>query len=206
MAAEVLANELRLDLYRIDLSGVVSKYIGETEKNLRRVFDAAEDGGAILFFDEADALFGKRSEVKDSHDRYANIEINYLLQRMEAYRGLAILATNMQERARPGVPAPAALHRRLPVPGCAPARGDLAAGLPAPATPTDGLDCDRLARLNDRRRQHPQHRPQRRLPRRQRRRAISMGHLMQAARTEYAKMERLIGEAEFGRFASGGAR
>lgn len=96
MAAEVIANELRLNLYRIDLSAVVSKYIGETEKNLRRLFDAAEDGGAILFFDEADALFGKRSEVKDSHDRYANIEINYLLQRMEAFRGLAILATNMR--------------------------------------------------------------------------------------------------------------
>src|SRR3989440_8648996 len=96
MAAEVIANELRLNLYRIDLSAVVSKYIGETEKNLRRLFDTAEDGGAILFFDEADALFGKRSEVKDSHDRYANIEINYLLQRIEAYRGLAILATNMK--------------------------------------------------------------------------------------------------------------
>ncbi len=96
MAAEVIANHLHLNLYRIDLSAVVSKYIGETEKNLRRLFDAAEDGGAILFFDEADALFGKRSEVKDSHDRYANIEINYLLQRMEAYRGLAVLATNMK--------------------------------------------------------------------------------------------------------------
>ena len=96
MAAEVIANELRLNLYRIDLSAVVNKYIGETEKNLRRLFDAAEDGGAILFFDEADALFGKRSEVKDSHDRYANIEINYLLQRIESYRGLAILATNMK--------------------------------------------------------------------------------------------------------------
>ena len=79
MAAEVLANDLRLNLYRIDLSSVVSKYIGETEKNLRRLFDAAEDSGAILFFDEADALFGKRSEVKDSHDRYANIEVDYLL-------------------------------------------------------------------------------------------------------------------------------
>ncbi len=96
MAAEVLAHELRLDLYRIDLSSVVSKYIGETEKNLRRVFDAAEEGGAILLFDEADALFGKRSEVKDSHDRYANIEVSYLLQRMEAYRGLAILTTNLK--------------------------------------------------------------------------------------------------------------
>jgi hypothetical protein len=96
MAAEILANHLQLNLYRIDLSAVVSKYIGETEKNLRRLFDAAEDGGALLFFDEADALFGKRSEVKDSHDRYANIEINYLLQRLEAYQGLAILATNMK--------------------------------------------------------------------------------------------------------------
>jgi len=96
MAAEVLANALSLDLYRIDLSAVVSKYIGETETNLRKVFDAAEAGGAILFFDEADALFGKRTEVKDSHDRYANIEINYLLQRMESFCGLAILATNMK--------------------------------------------------------------------------------------------------------------
>ena len=96
MAAEVIAKELNLHLYRIDLSAVVSKYIGETEKNLRRLFDAAEEGGAILFFDEADALFGKRSEVKDSHDRYANIEINYLLQRIESYRGLAILATNLK--------------------------------------------------------------------------------------------------------------
>lgn len=96
MAAEVIANHLRLNLYRIDLSAVVSKYIGETEDNLRRLFDAAEDGGAILLFDEADALYGKRTEVKDSHDRYANIEISYLLQRMEAYRGLAILTTNMK--------------------------------------------------------------------------------------------------------------
>lgn len=96
MAAEVLAHELHLDLYRIDLSAVVSKYIGETEKNLRRLFDSAEDCGAILLFDEADALFGKRSEVKDSHDRYANIEVSYLLQRMEAYRGLAILTTNIK--------------------------------------------------------------------------------------------------------------
>jgi SpoVK/Ycf46/Vps4 family AAA+-type ATPase len=91
LAAEVLANELHLDLYRIDLSSVVSKYIGETEKNLRRVFDAAEEGGVILLFDEADALFGKRSEVKDSHDRHANIEVSYLLQRMESYPGLAQL-------------------------------------------------------------------------------------------------------------------
>jgi hypothetical protein len=94
LAAEVLANELHLDLYRIDLASVVSKYIGETEKNLKRVFDAGEDSGAILLFDEADALFGKRSDVRDAHDRYANIEVSYLLQRMEAYSGLAILTTN----------------------------------------------------------------------------------------------------------------
>jgi SpoVK/Ycf46/Vps4 family AAA+-type ATPase len=96
MAAEVIANALGLSLYRIDLSAVVSKYIGETEKNLRKLFDAAEEGGCILFFDEADALFGRRSEVKDSHDRYANIEVNYLLQRLENFHGLAILATNMK--------------------------------------------------------------------------------------------------------------
>ena len=97
MAAEVIAKELELDLYRIDLSGVVSKYIGETEKNLDRVFTAAQNANAILFFDEADALFGKRSEVKDAHDRYANIEVSYLLQKMEEYDGLAILATNLRQ-------------------------------------------------------------------------------------------------------------
>jgi SpoVK/Ycf46/Vps4 family AAA+-type ATPase len=97
MAAEIIANELELDLYRIDLAGVVSKYIGETEKNLDRVFSAAEDANAILFFDEADALFGKRSEVRDSHDRYANLEISYLLQKMEEHEGVAILATNLRQ-------------------------------------------------------------------------------------------------------------
>ncbi|ESQ14655.1 MAG TPA: ATP-binding protein [Chromatiaceae bacterium] len=97
MAAEVLANALDLPLYRIDLAGVVNKYVGETEKNLRRIFAAAEQSGTILFFDEADALFGKRTDVKDSHDRYANIEVNYLLQLMENYSGLAILATNRRQ-------------------------------------------------------------------------------------------------------------
>ena len=97
MAAEVLAGRLGLDLYAIDLAGVVSKYIGETEKNLDRVFTAATDSNAVLFFDEADALFGKRSEVRDAHDRYANVEISYLLQKMEEYEGVAVLATNMRQ-------------------------------------------------------------------------------------------------------------
>jgi SpoVK/Ycf46/Vps4 family AAA+-type ATPase len=97
MAAEVMARELGLDLYKIDLSSVVSKYIGETEKNLDRIFRAAANTNAILFFDEADALFGKRSEVRDSHDRYANIEISYLLQKMEEHDGITILATNLRQ-------------------------------------------------------------------------------------------------------------
>ncbi|MGH8601465.1 MAG: ATP-binding protein, partial [Gammaproteobacteria bacterium] len=97
MAAEVIANELGLDLYKIDLSGVVSKYIGETEKNLDRIFTAAGNANAILLFDEADALFGKRSEVRDSHDRYSNIETCYLLQKMEQFDGIAILATNQRQ-------------------------------------------------------------------------------------------------------------
>jgi len=97
MSAEIMAGELRLDLYKIDLSSVVSKYIGETEKNLARIFAEAETSNAILFFDEADALFGKRSEVRDSHDRYANIEINYLLQKMEEHEGVVILATNFRK-------------------------------------------------------------------------------------------------------------
>lgn len=97
MAAEVIAGDLHLDLYKIDLSQVVSKYIGETEKSLNRIFREAQDSSSILFFDEADALFGKRTEVKDSHDRYANIEVSYLLQKMEEYDGIAILATNLRQ-------------------------------------------------------------------------------------------------------------
>lgn len=97
LAASIIANELRLELFKIDLSSVVSKYIGETEKNLSQVFQAAERSNAILFFDEADALFGKRTEVKDAHDRYANVETSYLLQKMEEYEGITILATNLKQ-------------------------------------------------------------------------------------------------------------
>ena len=146
MAAEVLAHELHLDLYRIDLSSVVSKYIGETEKNLKRVFDAAEESGAILLFDEADALFGKRSEVKDSHDRHANIEVSYLLQRMESYSGLAVLTTNHRAALD------AAFVRRLrfivqfPHPEAAEREAIWRRAFPS-AAPTEGLDFARLAKL-----------------------------------------------------------
>ena len=147
MAAEVLANELNLDLYRIDLSAVVSKYIGETEKNLKQVFDAAEEGGAVLLFDEADALFGKRSDVKDSHDRYANIEVSYLLQRIESYQGLAILTTNLKSTID------RAFQRRLrftvnfPFPD-ATQREAIWKQIFPPKTPISTLDYKRLAQLN----------------------------------------------------------
>jgi ATPase family associated with various cellular activities (AAA) len=147
MAAEVIASQLQLDLYRIDLSAVVSKYIGETEKNLRRVFDGAEDGGAILCFDEADALFGKRSEVKDSHDRYANIEINYLLQRMESYSGLAILTTNMKNTLDQAFMRRLRFIVNFPFPGPAERRQIWRKVFPA-ETPVEGLDHERLSRLN----------------------------------------------------------
>ncbi|HVW61052.1 MAG TPA: ATP-binding protein, partial [Puia sp.] len=129
------------------LSGVVSKYIGETEKNLRRVFDAAEDGGAILFFDEADALFGKRSEVKDSHDRYANIEINYLLQRMEAYNGLAILATNKKSSMDEAFIRRLRFIVQFPFPGFKERKLIAQKVFPA-GVPKGQLDYDRLAALN----------------------------------------------------------
>ena len=143
----MLANDLKLDLYRIDLSAVVSKYIGETEKNLREVFDAAECGGAILLFDEADALFGKRSEVKDSHDRYANIEVDYLLQRMEAFGGLAILATNMKSALDPAFVRRLRFIVTFPYPGPAERRRMWERVFPA-ATPLGVIDHERLARLN----------------------------------------------------------
>ena len=204
MAAEVIANELRLNLYRIDLSAVVSKYIGETEKNLRRLFDAAEDGGAILFFDEADALFGKRSEVKDSHDRYANIEINYLLQRMEAYRGLAILATNMKSALDPAFMRRLRFVVNFPFPGTAERKRIWQHVFPA-ETPTEGLDFDRLARLNLTGGSIQQHRAQRRLPGG----AAGAGTgdhapVLAAARTEFPKLDRPINEADF-RWTDAGA-
>jgi ATPase family associated with various cellular activities (AAA) len=195
MAAEVLANTLHLDLYRIDLSSVISKYIGETEKNLRRVFDAAEDGGAILFFDEADALFGKRSEVKDSHDRYANIEINYLLQRMESYRGLAVLATNMRSALDPAFLRRIRFVTNFPFPEFAQREEIWQHVFPADA-PTEGLNASLLARLvipggnirniamNAAFRAAEEGTP------------VRMTHLAHAARHEFVKMEKPIPEKE----------
>ncbi|MFE7757825.1 ATP-binding protein [Streptomyces sp. NPDC057429] len=195
LAAEVMAKELGLDLFVIDLSQVVSKYIGETEKNLRRVFDAAEQGGALLLFDEADALFGKRSEVKDSHDRYANLEVSYLLMRMEAYRGLAVLTTNMKQALD------TAFMRRIrfvvdfPFPGESERAEIWRRVLPARA-PMKGVDPALLARLTvaggsirnialsgaflaaeegDR---------------------LQMRHLLEAARTEYLKLDRSLTPSE----------
>ncbi len=196
MAAEVIANALCLNLYRIDLSAVVSKYIGETEKNLRRLFDAAEDGGAILFFDEADALFGKRSEVKDSHDRYANIEINYLLQRMEAYRGLAILATNMKSALD------TAFMRRLrfivnfPFPGPTERKRMWQKVFPT-ETPKDELDYDRLARLNLTGGSIHNVALNAAFMAAQVDGPVTMPLVLSAARAEFRKLERPINEAEF---------
>lgn len=147
MAAEVLARELKLDLLHVDLSNVISKYIGETEKNLSRIFDAADRGGAILLFDEADALFGRRSEVSDSHDRYANIEVSYLLQRMESYRGLAILTTNLEGSLDPAFMRRIRFVVRFPYPEPE-QRAQIWRGIFPSDTPTHGLDAERLGRLN----------------------------------------------------------
>jgi AAA+ superfamily predicted ATPase len=196
MAAEVIANELRLKLYRIDLSGVVSKYIGETEKNLRRLFDAAEDGGAILFFDEADALFGKRSEVKDSHDRYANIEINYLLQRMEAYNGLAILATNMKNALDK------AFIRRLrfivdfPFPGMKERKIIIQKVFPS-EVPIGELDYDRLAKLNLTGGSINNIAINSAFMAAQSGGPVTMELILSAARAEFRKMERPVKESDF---------
>jgi len=146
MAAEVLAHELELDLYRIDLSAVVSKYIGETEKNLRQVFDAAEEGGSILLFDEADALFAKRGEVKDSHDRYANMEVAYLLQRMESYQGLAILTTNLRSSLDLAFTRRLRFTIHFPFPDLEQRERIWSQVFPA-AAPTKGIEPAKLAQL-----------------------------------------------------------
>jgi len=197
MAAEVLANELRLDLYRIDLSSVVSKYIGETEKNLRRVFDAAEDGGAVLLFDEADALFGKRSEVKDSHDRYANIEVSYLLQRMETYRGLAILTTNMKNALDPAFLRRIRFIVQFPFPD-EQQRAEIWRRIFPPGTPTEGLNIGKLARLNVAGGNIRNIALNAAFLAADEGKAVSMAHLLRAAQSEYAKLESVLTDAEIG--------
>ncbi|HZJ66994.1 MAG TPA: ATP-binding protein, partial [Kofleriaceae bacterium] len=196
MAAEVIANELRLHLYRIDLSAVVSKYIGETEKNLRRLFDAAEQGGAILFFDEADALFGKRSEVKDSHDRYANIEINYLLQRMEAFSGLAILATNMKTALDPAFMRRLRFIVHFAFPGVAERKRIWQKALP-PEVPREALDYDRLARFNLSGGNIHSVALNAAFLAAQRATPVTAPLIMTAVRSELRKLEKPINEAEF---------
>ncbi|MDX6695734.1 MAG: hypothetical protein QOF02_3337 [Blastocatellia bacterium] len=197
LAAEIIASELKLDLYRIDLSRVVSKYIGETEKNLRGVFDAAEEGGAILLFDEADALFGKRSEVKDAHDRFANIEVSYLLQRMESYRGLAILTTNLR-----GSLDQAFLRRirfivSFPFPDAS-LRARIWQRIFPHATPTEGLDIGKLARLNLTGGNIRNIALNAAFLAAESSEPVRMRHLLHTARGEYGKMERQLSETEIG--------
>jgi ATP-dependent 26S proteasome regulatory subunit len=199
MAAEVLAGALGLDLYKIDLATVVSKYIGETEKNLARIFAEAETANAILFFDEADALFGKRSEVRDAHDRYANIEIGYLLQRMEAYEGVVILATNLRKNMDDAFVRRLAFIVEFPLPNVEDRRR-IWEGVWPPDTPrSPDLDLDLLARrfelaggnirnialaaaflaaANGA--------------------VVSMAHVMHAIRREYQKMGRVLVAEEWG--------
>ena len=197
LAADVLASALHLDLYRIDLSQVVSKYIGETEKNLRRVFDAAEESGAILLFDEADALFGKRSEVKDSHDRYANVEVSYLLQRMEAYRGLAILTTNMKNALDPAFLRRLRFVVQFPFPEAAQREAIWRRIFPA-EMPREGLDWAKLARLNVVGGNIRSIALNAAFLAAEEGEPVRMRHLLTTTRSEFAKLERPLTEAEIG--------
>ncbi len=147
MAAEVLAHELNRKLYRIDLRKIESKYIGETEKNLKKIFDAAEDEGAILLFDEADALFGKRTAVKDAHDRYANTEMNYFLERMRSYGGLTIIKSKMKENIDPGFLRRLQYLLEIPSPD-APHRAAIWQRLFPKDTAKENLDIAKLSQLN----------------------------------------------------------
>jgi SpoVK/Ycf46/Vps4 family AAA+-type ATPase len=194
-AAEVVANDLHLDLYRVDLSQVVSKYIGETEKNLRQIFDAAETGGVVLLFDEADALFGKRSEVKDSHDRYANIEVSYLLQRMESYRGLAILTTNLKEAIDTAFLRRLRFVIQFPFPDAA-SRADIWRRLLPPELPTDNLVPEKLARLAVSGGTIRNIALSAAFLAAEAGEPVTMSHVLLAARTEYAKLEKPLTNGE----------
>ena len=202
LAAEVIAGELGIDLYKIDLANLVSKYIGETEKNLSRVFDAAEASNVALFFDEADALLGKRSEVSDAHDRYANIEVAYLLQRLERYEGLVVMATNLAKNID------AAFLRRLhvvvefPMPGPAERRRIWAQCIPHGAPTSADLDLDFLAdgfELSGGTIRNAALAAA--FLAAEEGSAISMGTAVIALRRELMKLGRLVHPADFGRYA-----
>lgn len=195
MAAGVLGRELDRDLYQIDLATVVSKYIGETEKHLRKIFDAAERSGAILLFDEADALFGKRTQVRDSHDRYANLEISYLLQRMESYRGIAILTTNMQNALDPAFQRRLRFVVQFPFPDAASRERMWHKVFPA-AAPVADLDFERLAQLNVTGGSIRNIALLAAFLAADGGAPIAMNHILEAARTEYAKLDKPLSAAE----------
>jgi vesicle-fusing ATPase len=195
LAAEVIAGELGLDLYRIDLAATVSKYIGETEKNLRRVFEAAEAGGAVLLFDEADALFGKRGEVRDGHDRYANLEVAYLLQRMESYRGLAILTTNLRSNVDRAFLRRLRFVVQFPFPDAA-QRAEIWRRVFPAATPLDGIEPEALARLATSGGSIRAIALSAAFAAAENGGVVTPGHVLQAARLEYAKAERPLTDAE----------
>ena len=195
MAAEVLAREFNLDLYRIDLSAVTSKYIGETEKNLSQIFDAAETGGVVLLFDEADALFGKRTQVKDSHDRHANIEVSYLLQRMEAYQGLAILTTNLRDSLDQAFVRRLRFIINFPFPK-AEARSEIWRRIFPEQAPTRDLDFTKLGRLDVTGGNIRAIALNAAFLAADAHEAIAMEHILQAAKAEYLKVGRSVTNAE----------
>lgn len=195
MAAEVIAHTLQLDLYKIDLSQVVNKYIGETEKNLKRIFDAAESGGCILLFDEADALFGKRSDVKDAHDRYSNIEVSYLLQRMEAYRGLAILTTNMKTAIDKAFLRRIRFVVQFPFPDAQMRAMIWESVFPIDA-PTKSLEMEKLGRLSVTGGNIRNIALNAAFLAAQDNAPIQMGHISRAVRTEYVKLEKILSTNE----------
>lgn len=195
MAAEVLASELQLDLYSIDLSQVVNKYIGETEKNLKRIFDAAEEGGAILVFNEADALFGKRSEVKDGLDRHNNIEVSYLLERMESYRGLAVLTTNLKSAIDQAFLRRIRFVVNFARPDAA-LRREIWKGVFPKQTPTKNLDYNHLAQLNIPGGNIKNVAMNAAFLAAAQSEKVSMGHVLHAARNEYQKIEKTLSRNE----------
>jgi hypothetical protein len=199
MAAEIIASDLGLELYKVDLSMMVSKYIGETEKNLDKIFTAAREANAILFFDEADAIFGKRSEVKDAHDRYANIEVGYLLQKMESYDGVVILATNLRKNLDdafvrrlhvaiefpfPEEPDRQRIWRKV-FPADAPLAADVDIGFLARQFKLAGGNIRNIALLSAYLAAEEGDR-------------IAMSHIVRAVKREYQKMGKLVTRGEFG--------